>query len=532
LSQRIKCKVCDKVFEEGDELNILHDDECEGRDYVNEIKLKDKTIGELVKKTKTEVAGKTFVVTVTVTPSQISIQKLRPITFADGTMYIQITLPVIKKVETEGSTRIINTFGTFYVTSNKKLVHHTSAILDKFQTAEVLEGADFERWKYDDIIEYLTNDETLDICEAYESTEKLFRKYIDFRDDAYYTVITLWVFGTYISKMFSYFPYLDIGGTKGSAKSKVLSLLEKLTYNGKMVSGISSATLTRLVEAYGITLLIDETEGLKNPKHEKAENLLTMLKTSYRTTAQIPINTKSGDTWIPHFYETGTCISLAHINGLDDVLEDRTIPIPMEITLKKGIGNSDPDTDVNNWFSQRDKFYRFALECASEIDELVHEHIEHDLISNRELNQIWKPLIVIAKVFESHGVPDLVRKINVVIQQSHSQKISSNIDENPDVKTVDLLIKYLIVDKSLIRSDKNELSQQDIFNRMTQQDSVDWLKSSKSLGVIFRRLGLAKTRTPKGMVVIITDPILAKLAKQFGLQCEALKNIKLEGVIA
>jgi hypothetical protein len=524
MSQRVECKVCHKVFEDGSEMQELHDIECISREYSDEAKTPDFTLGEV---SQSDKDSETLI-----SPILTDIQKLRPISYHNGTFFIQVAIPVEKTVTLkDGTIEKSKTHETYYVTSNRELLHCQDEKLHDFQMPKLVMNNDFERWAYSDIVKYCSGETKLNIKELYESTEKLIKEYIDFKNDEMYTLVTLWTVGTYVSRLFSYFPYIDIFGTKGSAKSKLLSLLEKLIFNGKLVSSITAATLIRLVESCGYSLLIDETEGLKNPKQDKDTFLLTMLKTSYRMSAVVPINVSTKDGWTPYFFDAGTCISLAHINGLDDVLEDRTIQIPMEITLKKNIGNSDPDTDFKDWNSYRSQYYQFALENADEINEIINEKLEHSLISNRELNQIWKPIIVLAKVFEKHGVKDLTRKINKAIQSTHSNKISSNVDENPDVQLMDCLVKYLLTEHSVGRTKENVVNQKEIYDKMVNTETAEWLTSSKFLGIALKRLGLTCKRVNSGKIVIITDQLLAKIAKQFGLVYPELKDVKMEGVL-
>lgn len=524
--RRIRCIKCDKVFEEGTDLQKMHEGECIGFEYEKEQRENDITLGEII---KDENNNK-----VTISPTQTDIQKLRPICFYDDMFYIQVNIPVIKiKVNQKGVEEKERTHETYYVTSNRELLHHTDEKLSDFQMPKLVINNDFERWAYCDIVSYCSDESSLDLVELYNSTEGLFRKYIDLQKDEYYTLVTLWTIGTYVSRLFSYYPYLDLFGTKGSAKSKLLSLFEKMAFNGKLVSSITTATLIRLVESCGYTLLIDETEALKNPKHDKNEFLLQLLKTSYRMSSTVPINVPSKEGWTPQFFDSGTCISLAHINEIDNVLEDRTIPITMEITLKKNIGNSDPDTDINEseWKIQRARFYEFALEYAHEIHDLAKQKIDHDIISNRELNQIWKPIISLANIFQNNGVPDLIRKINLLITETHTRKISSNTEDNPDIQLLDLLVKNILNTKTLSRDDKNEILQNEIFTRFDTFEKLDWLTSSKALGSGLKRLGFESRKSENGKKIRITDQILAKTAKRFSIEYDELKNISLEGVL-
>ena len=524
---RQKCITCDKVFEEGSELKENHENECSGFEYVDENPLNDTTLGEISQSDHDD--------TIIISPTPEDIQKLRPISYFDNTMYLQVNIPVIKKIlDKDGNEKDKErTHETYYVTSNRELLHISDPKFENFQMPASEINNDFERWTYSDIVSYCSDGPAVDLVEFYKSTENFFRQYMDFQKDEYYTLVTLWTIGTYVSRLFSYYPYLDLFGTKGSAKSKLLSLFEKMAFNGKMISGMTSAVVIRLVESCAYTLLMDETESLRNPKQDKENYLLQLLMVAYKMNSTIPINIQTKKGWKPQFFDAGTCISLAHINEIDNVLEDRTIPLTMEITLKKNIGNSDPEVDIKEsaWKAQRAKFYEFALENANEIHDMSKERLEHDVISNRELNQIWKPIIVLAKFFQDKGVPDLNRQIDLLIRDTHDRKVASNTEENPDIQLLELLVKHLLTEKTTSRGKDDGILQKSLFETLENHEKLEWLTSDKILGSGLKRLGFTSKRSREGKTVFITDQLLAVAAKRFGLEYKELKDVDLGGIL-
>ncbi|MEM2936040.1 MAG: hypothetical protein QW231_02565, partial [Candidatus Bathyarchaeia archaeon] len=73
-----------------------------------------------------------------------------------------------------------------------------------------------------------------------EIREKL-RYYIEFQDERLYDLVTLWIVGTYFTPIFNAYPYLYIGGTKRTGKTKLLSFIAQLAFNAIPSASISTA---------------------------------------------------------------------------------------------------------------------------------------------------------------------------------------------------------------------------------------------------------------------------------------------------
>jgi len=522
-SRRVECTECHMKYTLDD--SDIHDTECGCRKYEDVNQQSDYSLGAF-KKSEGDSS-------MTINPILSEIRKLRPISYYDGVLYIITGIPVERVIITgkddNAKTTTDHVLVSYVVSSDKKLRYIEE--MEDFEMPKFTAQLDV-RWQYSDIVDWIQTDERTDIAKVYHDIDDKLRKLIDFANDDYYTIITLWIIGTYISKIFSYFPYLDFFGTKGSAKSKIMTLLEKMVFNGKLVSAITTAVLYRIVEATGCTLLIDETEYLKSPKYERTEMLLTMLKTSYKTNAKVPVNVRSVQTqdWSPYLFDAGTCIALGHISGLDEVLEDRAIQVRMEITRNNEIGNTDPELDITeaDWSQLRNGIYRLILENVDDIVALAKKGLTHEKIGNRELNQIWKPLLVLADFFESNGVPDLKRKINAVIDITHAAKVESNREDNPDTQVLDFLMKYIIDDNDIthVKGEPDYYLQQDIFDKININYDPEWLKNSKSLGTIFKRIGIKGKRHSNGKMVCITPQILKSIADRFTIEYDSLKDVK------
>ena len=98
-----------------------------------------------------------------------------------------------------------------------------------------------------------------------------FADFVVFHRDAEGTIATLalWVILTYGYPAFDAVPYLMLTGPYDSGKSRVMDLLERMGFRPFADDNPSAATIFRRLHANGGTLLFDEAERLKDPKHSE-----------------------------------------------------------------------------------------------------------------------------------------------------------------------------------------------------------------------------------------------------------------------
>ena len=119
-------------------------------------------------------------------------------------------------------------------------------------------------------------EELLTLKLIYERIIIVLKRYCDLKDE-YYSLIALWIMGTYCHKEFPTFPYLFFNAMKGSGKSRLLKLIIHLSNNGRLINNMSEAVLFRTASMR--TFGIDEFEHVGNK--EKA-SLRELLNSAYK----------------------------------------------------------------------------------------------------------------------------------------------------------------------------------------------------------------------------------------------------------
>ena len=178
----------------------------------------------------------------------------------------------------------------------------------------------------------------------YEKIINVLKKFCDLKED-YYSVIALWIIGTYIHDEFETYPYLFFNAMRGSGKTRILKLIASMSNNGEVLGSLSEAVLFRT--AKGRTICIDEFE--KVGSHEN-QALRELLNAAYKKGQKIKRMKKAGDEYVVEEFDIYTPICMANIWGMDEVLGDRCITIVLEksndLSTIKLIENFSEDEEI------------------------------------------------------------------------------------------------------------------------------------------------------------------------------------------
>jgi len=298
--------------------------------------------------------------------------------------------------------------------------------------------------------------------------EKVLKKFIDMREE-YYSVVALWIIGTYLHKQFSSYPYLFFNAMKGSGKTRMLNIIANLSKDGRNAGSMTEAVLFRT--AYKRTLCLDEIE-----KIDKNEALNLILNSGYKKGLSVERmakrKTPEGDIEEPELFNVYCPIAMANIKGIRDVLSDRCISIILEKSAKKNITrlieNFDNDiefktikgglnrltekisSDLNYFGDVIEKWNLFVF--SSEKQDTYDTYDTYDIkdryaplfnkidktgIQERNL-ELFFPLFIIADICGKKILDNLINFSKEVVKEKRKQ----DREENRDVQIYEFISQY------------------------------------------------------------------------------------------
>lgn len=383
------------------------------------------------------------------------IRTLRPLTYfqSDNTKMILVFLPTKKiivkgkdentSVETEwinSAYFVISKIDSSGVNVREVLPFDDRALKEKFRIKVLHEWNDV-RWNTRDCKDWISETGLSTPKELYDLLDKTTRKYLEYTESEY-VKFNLWNIGTYFYELFDAFPYNDFTGTKRAGKTKSLEFQKHVCYNSVMTPDMTGASLFRIIEGIGATILLDETEEFKNKRNDQAQALRNLLMQSFlKDQHAIRNETTKDKNFTPTQYNIYSPKSLAHINSFDDVLEDRCIKQVNRRALDDKIKNTWVSKQDSSFQIIRNKCYRLFLDYADQIYDLQEEAKSRLCVSGREL-QLWIPIMTLALFFEKFGVTGLVDKIISNVSESSENRQLSDEEESRDLKVLSYLDDY------------------------------------------------------------------------------------------
>lgn len=441
-------------------------------------------------------------------------KELRAITLdEDKTRLILVYLPT--KITENG----INTFDSkaYFVTNGtegKKILPIDDPILKKKYVTSIFSSFKTlnNKWKNKDVQEYIQSNDKVNPKQVFDNLYKMETTYFENEFDYDYHFQSCWITHTYFYTLFDLTPYNDYFGMKNVGKSKRLNFLRITTYNGILSGDSSISSIFRTIQGTGATLLLDETESLKGGKDDRTD-LENLLRNGFSKEGMVirSKETKKRE-FTPEFFSVYSPKAFGHINGFDNVLDDRCIKTKLVRTINKNIADSEPDEKEDQLiYKTRESLYRLFLDYADEIHDLIPE--AKSLIkeqSGREM-KLWLPIITMALFYQNHGVEGLIDKIMAKILLTSEDKKISDIEDNNDFKILQILEQAATIpttSKQLYNFINDDLARQ--FNLERLGDKI--IKES------LERLGFRNKRTSKSVEwVNLTSEKIQEAKERVGL---------------
>ena len=367
--------------------------------------------------------------------------------------------------------------------------------------------------------------------ECYEKVVDVLKYYIDVEEDDY-SLIAIWILGTYLHKNFSTYPYLFFNAMKGSGKSRVLNLIKSLSKDGEVCVSMTEANLFRGVG----TLCIDEFEGVGKKGNE---NLKELLNSAYKKGGIVKryrkVSSKQGEKQEAEIFEVFRPIVMANIWGMEEVLSDRCIETILEKSNKreivKIIENFDRSSkivegvrsllcvngrcgsfkqlfeDTQDGWNDYIKSEKVDSSTTSKTSKsstpstpsnlILYNKIDKIELLGRDL-ELFLPLFLIADVC---GILDNFLKISIRITKRKREK---DVYESKDVQLFDFISKFEDTNYIKVSSLTNH------FKEFLGSEEKDKWPNTYWLGQALKRLKLIKEKRRSNGILVILDIDKAK----------------------
>ena len=233
------------------------------------------------------------------------------------------------------------------------------------------------------------------------------RRFLILPNESDYTIVSLWIAHTYFTHKIKTTPRLAIISPEyGCGKSRVLEVLESLTFKGEKLDHHTRSYLMRTVDlireefSRSPTLLIDEIDSVFRKNSEEGEATRAFANTGYRATGFYGI-TEGDSKKTPTKFKTFAPMALA---GKGEVLPESVMTRAVIIRLQRRMGNEyieDFLTDLVAFEAEelREELLGWSDYCAQEISTL-----NPDLPVRDRDREVWLPLFIVAHLSDESWI--------------------------------------------------------------------------------------------------------------------------------
>jgi len=282
-------------------------------------------------------------------------------------------------------------------------------------------------------------------------------------------VVSLWILHTYLQESFEVSPYLLISSpTKRCGKTKLITLLSKLSCNALYSSNISPAGIYRIIELEKpLTLLIDEFDAVYNDRSETGEAFRGILNAGHYKNNAYVIRVDNGK---PSKFSTYCSKAIAKIGNFPETIEDRGIKIEME--------RKRPDLKLEKIPQGKDAFFELKVAIFWWInthkEEIEKAYSEIDiLVENDRARDNFLPLLAVAKVISD----ELFQAIKTIFEGKKYEENEIEIQILRDIKEV-------FEEKGI-----NEISTSELIEELCKDDTKPWATFSNGKPITPHKLG-------------------------------------------
>lgn len=415
--------------------------------------------------------------------------------FINDKAYVSVPLPSKIRIKE----RDFIEYRTYLITSNKERFELNNFNL--FQRRLFTDTIDLnlpKRWSSESVNKFLQNDFKISLEEAFNKITNHLKENIDLPENTYYSFITVWLIGTYFHKLFNCYGFIFANGVKESGKTKLLSILSLIAFNGVLTSNISPSAIFRSINNEHCSLFIDELENLGKTD---LQELRSVLLGSYKKGATVKRTEISGNKIKVVNYQTFSPKGMGNISGTDDIIASRSITIPMFRSINPSILNNEILFNNKVYQEIRDYLYICLMIYHTQVKNI------YDKITNSDFKgrfwEIVKPILSVAKLINQTVYDEIYLFLKEIQIEKDKTSFVVDLDSKVIFAIANLLRENKDYEGKLFIDSKNILK----YFRNTEDEELSYI-SSVQLGKIINRLGLfsdKKIKVIKGKHTLVYE---------------------------
>jgi hypothetical protein len=322
-------------------------------------------------------------------------------------------------------------------------------------------------------------------CALFRSLISLLQRRIVFVDELQAPAVALWIMATYCYRVFDGFPYLWIRSPRQRCgKTRLLDTLSVLGFNAsRRYARPTEAVLIRAPSRSGGVQIIDEADRLR--KEDTVAALVEVLNHGYLRDGVAPrVNRDTGEV---EEFDVYCPKAIAGLKAMADTLEDRSIQIVLQ-RKRPGEGGRFRYSDLEHAAAPlRDRLKIWALAQAPALAALADSQelvlLTRDLADDR-LADLVEPLLAVALLADGEEDEGIAKGFLQFCSKQANRR-SAGEGDSDTATLIRGLRRVLGIDAEV------RVRPTDLLRQLTAEESLGWIRSTKSLAGLLTPLELA-----------------------------------------
>ena len=331
-------------------------------------------------------------------------------------------------------------------------------------------------------------------------------------DERLYHLNASYILYTYFHDFFTVAPRLFFLGPYGTGKTRAMLTTVSMSWHGYAVLDPSEASTYRSIEAFGLTLGIDES-ALPN-------RLEKIIAAGYKRGTKVPrVDKAAKESFVLSFFDVFAPVVLAFTEPPNELLAQRAIVVNMEKCEDPNPSREDPS--YAEFKDLRNRLYALRLLRANEFVaamEKVRELVK-DVLKGRDF-EIWYPVLVAAYL---GGEEAFCSVLGLALEDVAQRRASLYTEEKLVLRGIEALLSEQDMDEIVFMA--SDLMEK-IHNILVNEEGYTEKQAQRAwpvtkVGRVLRRLGFRResTRTDQGprKVYRVSRKRLEELKAKYGI---------------
>ena len=335
--------------------------------------------------------------------------------------------------------------------------------------------------------------ECCDLLDVYSEVNDFVHTFVSFEDEGMYDIVTAWIIASWKMHRIRVSPYFLIVGSIETGKTRLLEVLEQLSYHAIGGVSITPAAISRIIDQYNAVVLIDQAEKLLRLTTDSGVSLYSICLSGYRKGMYYTIASQENENVISR--NVFSLKAFASERVFDPALTSRCITIRMHRNAPK---EKKIDEGVEGWA----KRIRGMLLYYHYLDE-EWDKINSGLGGRNE--EIYEPLL---RVIKSAG-----RDLKPVLDIANREYIR-RMEEMKNTPEGTII-------RALLNGYDNQQHEGAILAMYVMEIAEATGIGAKEIGWKLKNMGISRLRDGAGKYVPFTKStisLLEKLATEYGVK--------------